>query len=284
MLEATCGKCDETFNPDGDTDMEHAMTSKGRPCGGTGELTDRQSLTGRQAEATPVHLINPEALFAIDHLDAIRRSPGNRDAMLTVTREWPNHLDVMRGYPDLPVKFSPTLASVYAKLTSAYKCQGEFATALSLTDGEREAFAAALTVGEGLPLFPNRSVAGVSARRSLSAKLSSVETAAAPVEDYRQGAARAQGLTALEARLTREEIPHTTEDIGAAKMAVNVLLPGREEYLLVERCELWNSDPEHPDGWKIFEYIPEDDDFDEVGSRLTMVAALAIIRSMRQEG
>ena len=260
-----------TYDPDA-----AVKAGEGPPRGGTGIIR-----TGRQAEATPVHLINPEALFGIDHLDAIRRSPGHRDAMLTATRDWPDHLDVMRGYPDLPVEFSPTLASVYEKLASGYKRRGEVATTLSLTDDEREAFAAALLVGEGLPLFPQHLFTGVPPRRSLRAKLSSAETAAAPVEDYRPGAAQAQGLTAMKTRLTREKIPHTTEDIGAAKMAVSVPLSG-EEHLLVERCERWNGDPEHPDGWKIIEYVPEDGDFDEAGSRLTMVAALAIIRSLRQ--
>ena len=228
------------------------------------EIPDAQP-SGR----TPVHLINPHALISIDQLDSLRRGPD-------------------------PVEFSPALASAYEALAFAYKRRGEIATTLSLTAGEREAFAAALLtveeraasltegfVNAGSPLQSIHFAIRASAWRSVIAKLSSAETAAAPVGDYREGAAQEQGLGPMKARLTREGIPHAIEDIGKMRMVIKVPMPGEEEYLVIERChKRWHGNLEYPDGWMIFEEIPEDDDFDEVGSRLTMRAAVAIIRSM----
>jgi hypothetical protein len=38
LLEAECGRCGETFNPDNDQDLMHEVDSKGVYCGGHGEL------------------------------------------------------------------------------------------------------------------------------------------------------------------------------------------------------------------------------------------------------
>lgn len=41
LLEALCGGCGETFNPDNEQDLEHLADSQGHPCGGQGELKGR---------------------------------------------------------------------------------------------------------------------------------------------------------------------------------------------------------------------------------------------------
>jgi hypothetical protein len=41
--EATCGKCGETFNPDGPDDLTHVARADGTECGGRGEMNGEWS-------------------------------------------------------------------------------------------------------------------------------------------------------------------------------------------------------------------------------------------------
>jgi hypothetical protein len=38
MTEAVCGRCEETFNPADENDLEHIERADGQPCGGRGEV------------------------------------------------------------------------------------------------------------------------------------------------------------------------------------------------------------------------------------------------------
>ena len=98
------------------------------------------------------------------------------------------------------------------------------------------------------------------------------------VTDYRSEAARVQGLTAMDARLSGEGIPHSVDDTGGATMIIHVLLSG-ETYLHIERSEDWDGDESETDGWTIIRFLDSaGETFEDVGFGLTMSEALTAIR------
>ena len=101
------------------------------------------------------------------------------------------------------------------------------------------------------------------------------------IGDGRENLPQVQGLTAMDARLAAEGIPHEVQDAGGDTMIVKVPLTGTA-WLLITRGDRWTGDDGDEDGWDVVRYLDAAGERDDAFiDNMTMTEAIDLVRSAR---